>query len=221
MRFPHPQLPFPAFLLRIDVIEILRCPAAHEPSALVTVAYARNGDQLVDGTLGCVVCGAEYALRDGVVYSGEAVSASDVAVDATRTAALLGLVDPGMRVALCGAYAEVAQSIARDAGAACLTVNASPAAHEGAESDHLVIGRVSRLPLADASLAALAVDDAHIALLADATRVVRRGGRVLAPAHAPVPPGCTELARDECEWVAEVTAAVSAPIALRSARTPA
>jgi uncharacterized protein YbaR (Trm112 family) len=209
--------------MRVDIIELLRCPAAHAPTALVTVANARQGDRLIDGTLGCVVCGAEYELRDGVVSLGEAVpvsdvAMSDVAVDAMRTAALLGLIEPGKRVVLCGTYAVAALALVKHAGAVCLTVNASSADRERAEADHLVIGTVPRLSLADAVLDAMAVDEAHRSLLADAARVVRRGGRVLAPSVAPVPPGCTELARDEREWVAEVTATVSMPIVLRSAR---
>ncbi len=204
--------------MRVEIIELLRCPAAHEPTALVTVANARLGDRLIDGALGCVVCGAEYVLRDGVVILGDAVAPSNTEVDATRTAALLGLVEPGMRVALCGAYAGVATALALEVGAVCLTVNASAAVQGGADADHLVIGAASRMPLADGSLGALAVDAAHEALLADAARVVRRGGRLLAPAGAPIPAACVELARDDREWVAEVTAAVSVPVVLRSAR---
>jgi uncharacterized protein YbaR (Trm112 family) len=204
--------------MRVDIIELLRCPAEHEPTALVTVANEREGDRLIDGALGCVVCGAEYVLRDGVVYLGEPVPGDIEVMDASRTAALLGLADPGMRVALCGAYAAVAAEIASTTGAACLTVNASTAVQAHDESDHLVIGAVVRVPLADAALAALAVDVAHKSLLADVTRVVRLGGRVLAPASLPIPGGCTELARDAREWVAEVTAVVSQPLALRRAR---
>lgn len=204
--------------MRVEIIELLRCPAAHEPTALVTVANARRGDRLIDGALGCVVCGAEYVLRDGVVILGDAVAPSNIEVDAARTAALLGLVEPGVRVALCGAYAGVATSLAQDVGAICVTVNASVAVQGGADADHVVVGAVPRIPLADASIGALAVDAAHEALLADAARVVRRGGRVLAPAGAPIPAGCVELARDDREWVAEVTAVVSVPITLRSAR---
>lgn len=204
--------------MRVEIIELLRCPAAHEPTALVTVANERRGDRLIDGMLGCVVCGAEYALRDGVVLLGGAVAPSGIEVDASRTAALLGLLEPGVRVVLCGAYAGVASSLAQDVGAVCITVNASVAVQGGADADHLVVGAASRIPLADGSIGALAVDAANEALLADAARVVRRGGRVLAPAHAPIPEGCLELARDDREWVAEVPAAMSVPIVLRSAR---
>lgn len=204
--------------MRVEIIELLRCPAAHEPTALVTVANARQGDRLIDGMLGCVVCGAEYALRDGVVMLGNAVAAPSLAADAMRTAALLGLLEPGVRVVLCGAYAGVATSLAQDVGAVCITMNASAAVQEGADADHLVLGGASRIPLADGSIGALAVDAAHVQVLADAARVVRRGGRVLAPSHAPMPDGCVELARDEQEWVAEVAAAASVPVVLRSAR---
>jgi len=204
--------------MRVEIIELLRCPAAHEPAALVTVANVRQGDRLLDATLGCVVCAAEYCLRDGVVILGDPVTASALEVDTTRTAALLGLLEPGVRVALCGAYASVATALVQDVGAVCVTVNASAAVQGSDDADHLVIGAVRRVPLADGSVGALAVDAAHVALLPDAARVVRRGGRVLAPSHAPVPEGCVELARDAREWVAEVTVAESGTIVLQSAR---
>lgn len=207
--------------MRVEIIELLRCPVAHEPAALVTVANVREGDRLLDATLGCMVCGAEYSLRDGVVILGDAIAASALDVDAMRTAALLGLIEPGVRVVLCGAYASAAAALAEDAGAACVTMNATVAQQQGTAADHLVIGGASRIPLADGSIGALAVDDAHLALLPDAARVVRRGGRVLAPSHAPVPEGCVELARDAMEWVAEVAVAASVPIALQRARSMA
>jgi protein-L-isoaspartate O-methyltransferase len=70
-------------------------------------------------------------------------------------------------------------------------------------------------PCSDATFDAVALDASHSALLADVARVVRPGGRILAPVQAPVPAGCEELARDATEWVAQVTATISRPVPLQ------
>jgi hypothetical protein len=46
-------------------------------------------------------------------------------------------------------------------------------------------------------------------------RVVRPGGRIVAPVHAPLPANVKELARDDRQWVAEVTEVLSAPIRIQ------
>lgn len=207
--------------MRVELIELLRCPGAHEPSALITVAHARAGDQLLDGTLGCPVCGASYPLRDGVVYFGEPVVApAEPYHESQRLAALLGVETPSMRVGLCGGYAAAATALHALNAVDCVLINANEVSAEAAGAVH--VDRARGVPLANASLHALAVDDTNRALLADAARVVRVGGRVIAPSGAPLPVGVTELARDGREWVASVDRAAtdvpSAPIQLLRAR---
>lgn len=202
--------------MRVETIELLRCPEAHESSPLVTVAHTREGDRLIDGALGCPVCGAEYALKDGVVFLApdRGDTPLESRVDAMRTAALLGLSEPGMRVVLCGALGAAADEIEAATGATCITMNASATVRAASKADHVVLGREQALPFSPASLSGLAVDDVNIAWLSDAARVMRAGGRVLAPAHAAVPAGVRELARDATAWVAVAEGAVSAPVGL-------
>ncbi len=209
--------------LRIETIALLRCPASHESSPLVTVAIRREGDRLIDATLGCSVCGAEYALRDGVVFltrdgGADLPVAHHARVDPMRIAALLGVGDLGARVMLCGTLGAAAETIETVTGALCLVINAPSDGDTCEWGDQLVIGISRTIPLPNASLHGVAVDSAHVALLADAPRVVRQGGRVVAPTHAPVPAGCRELARDALEWVAEVEVSVSAPVGLQLGR---
>ena len=202
--------------MRVETLELLRCPAPHEPSPLITVAYERDGDRIVEGSLGCSICGAEYALREGVVYlSVDAPIAPDAeAKDPMRTAALLGLNKPGVRVALCGAFGRHAVMIEEATDARCIAINTSSIAVDPIRCTALDI-----VPLATASLHGLAIDDTHMRLLGDAARVVQAGGRVLGPAHAPIPDGCRELARDEYEWVAVVERTSSAPVTLQLSRS--
>lgn len=211
--------------MRIEFIELLRCPSSHELSPLITVANKRAGDHLLDAMLGCVVCGAEFEIRDGVAYLTEetAMATTDTidVIDPMRIAALLSLTDASARALLCGAAASVSHEIESLTGARVASVNApalSMLEHELVDVIRLTPGAM--IPLATASLQGLAVDEPHASLLADAARVVQRGGRVLGPLSAAVPLGCRELARDRREWVAEVEIASSAPIALKRATEP-
>lgn len=209
--------------MRVDFIELLRCPGYHEPSALVTVAELRDGDRLVTGTLGCPVCQAEYLLADGVVdlttpyarHVPRRATAVTEPTDGARMAALLNLAEPGLRVALCGAQALHAEVLTTMSDAHCLAINAPGWLTTVVSSLRMDIGGV--LPLAAASLHGLGVDAHHAGLLADAARVVRVGGRVVAPVQTPIPPGLRELARDAVEWVAQVEAAAGPPIQLARA----
>jgi len=132
----------------------------------------------------------------------------------------LSLTDASARALLCGAAASVSSEIESLTGARVAGVNApaeSMLTHELVDVIRLTPGAM--IPLATASLQGFAVDERHVSLLADAARVVQRGGRVLAPLSATLPPGCRELARDEYEWVAEVEVALSAPVSLKRATT--
>lgn len=82
---------------------------------------------------------------------------------------------------------------------------------------HAVLHVGPRWPLASGVVAAVAVDDAHATpvRLAEAVRVLRAGGRLVAPATAPLPDGVRELARDETEWVAEATGPAGGLVSLR------
>ncbi len=220
--------------MRVEFIELLRCPASHESSPLITVAHQRDGEHLIEATLGCALCGAEYALRDGIVdlrtgrLASPPTDASDqsqldaasplLPPEALRVAALLSLADSSARAMLCGVTSAVAGDIEALTGARCIGVNAMSSHRvERSASDTILLTPSEQIPLASASLTGLALDGAHLVLLADATRVVRRGGRILAPAHAAIPFGCTELARDAQEWVAEVQSASMAPVMLQRA----
>lgn len=201
--------------MRVDLIELLRCPVTHEVAPLITVAHARRGDRLRNGTLGCPVCGAEYELREGIAYFGQPPvgerEANAPAPDVLRLAALLGLTQPGARVGLCGAYGAAGEGLELATESSCVLVNAS--APEGALLDQIEVDAQQALPIERGALAGLAVDTPNLALLSDAGRVVRRGGRIVAPISASVPAGCRELARDSTEWVAEVESVEPAAMA--------
>jgi len=212
----------------VEMIDLLRCPNAHADSWLVASAARTVGRHIVDGTLGCPVCEAEYAIRDGVADFGVASDAGvrgtepggDDEARAIRLAALLGLATPGGTVALGGvaggAQGVVAALLAEMAGVRVLTLDA-PGAPPLADQLSALRGG-GGVPLAAASLRAVALDarTADARRLDAAVRALVPRGRLVAPAAASVPAGVTELVRDEHQWVAEREASPpsSRPIAL-------
>jgi hypothetical protein len=139
-------------------------------------------------------------------------------------AALLDLTTPARRVMLAGTWSQEADALQEATAARCLVLNAAAASYRtGAEApDAIALPMGLQLPVGDGTQDGLAVDGRHLWLLADAARVLRPGGRVVAPVTATVPNGCRELARDAAVWVAEVDAAppVSPPVALRRQSLP-
>ncbi|MGH9203351.1 MAG: Trm112 family protein, partial [Vicinamibacterales bacterium] len=96
----------------LSLVDALRCPADHEESPLVLSADAWRGARILSGTLGCPVCHARYAIRDGGVdftgsdRSHEAYAPDEPGTfDSTRLAAQLDLSEPGGIILLTGRYA--------------------------------------------------------------------------------------------------------------------
>ena len=207
-----------------DLLDALRCPGTHEESWLVAMVLEASGSALLEAELACPVCGAEFRIANGLArFTGVApvtpltltLPFAPVTSDLVlRLAALLGVAESTLPVALVGRYAAASVALASLVSAPQLLVNSGPALPAPGASCIVV---ADRLPLGVQTLAAIAVDAAHAspALLESAVRALRLGGRLVAPAAAPVPPGMRELARDATEWVAETTARASGLVELR------
>src|SRR6476661_547648 len=102
----------------IELVDALRCPVPHEESWLVAAATRTEARHIVEGTLGCPVCAAEYDIRDGVVdlrrTGREPVPPSSPgdAEQAMRLAALLDLSDSQGFAVLLGGWGAHAQQLA-------------------------------------------------------------------------------------------------------------
>src|SRR5687768_1907806 len=99
--------------MHIGFIDLLRCPNLHEDSWLVAAFYRMDGRVVVEGKLGCPVCGAEYFIREGTAVFGETPgqsqpSAVGADTDGTVVAALLNLSRPGMLALLAGEWGREA-----------------------------------------------------------------------------------------------------------------
>lgn len=212
--------------MRLDLVERLRCPRAHEPTPLIVLATEKRDRDLVRGEAGCPVCHLRARVVAGDVwFDGESPRAPDAshafsseaddraALD--RLEALLGLSEPGARVLLTGRYTRLAAALARDVDAAVIALNATSTASEGSATVHLSADAV---PFTDATFNAVALDaDLPAATVLDALRTLTLGGRILGKHPLERPADVKELARDSEEWVGEKAKTSAPPIPLRRA----
>lgn len=198
----------------IELIDVLRCPNAHEESWLVLASGRIEGRDVMEGVLGCPVCEAEYPITDGVVRfaresRSHAVASTSSEEEALRLAALLDLANPKGYAIITGTLGSHASYLQALTDVQFLLVNPPPGIEMGSGVSGLTIDPDwTTLPLALSSARAIALDDsATPAQLLAALRVVRSSGRVLAPITLSLSDGLCELARDERQWLAERRAA--------------
>lgn len=208
----------------IELVDDLRCPRPHERTWLVAATDHTEGRDIIEGTLGCPVCHAEYPIREGVVWFGREhlvpgapgeASPSDPEL-AIRLAAFLDLSEaPGFAL-LAGSWGRSAPPLRGLVPTHLILLNPRPLVAAGDGISVLEIPNA--IPLADAACRGVALDDVHAdaAHLDAAVRVLRPHGRLVAPASTPTPAGVTELARDEHLWVAERGATPQSVLSLRS-----
>lgn len=193
----------------IELVDALRCPVVHEDSWLVATAARTEARHIVEGTLGCPVCKAQFPIHDGVADlrrgHHQLVSVrSDASGDDAplRLAAFLGLDDAQGTVLLLGEWAAHARGLRELVDVNVLA--ADPADGMAGEPGISVLRCDGPLPLAPGIARGTALDDTDGATrIASAVRATREGGRVVGPVGVPVPSGVRELARDERVWVAE------------------
>jgi len=194
----------------IELIDVLRCPSAHEESWLVLASRRIDGRDVMEGVLGCPVCAAEYPIADGVVKfarepHSDVLAPPSSEEDALRLAALLDLATPRGYAIITGTLGSAAPYLRAVTDVQLLLVNPPPGIGMGSGLSGLTIDSAwTTLPLAPSSARAVALDDDMTpAQLLAALNVVRQSGRVLAPVTLSLPAGVAELARDARQWLAE------------------
>ncbi len=197
--------------MHIEFIDLLRCPNSHEDTWLVAALHQMDGRLVIDAKLGCPVCGAEFFIRHGIaIFPGE--ESTDSAIQnspqddaAMRIAAFLDLTGPGKLVLLAGDEAAAAETLSELADARVISLNA-PSNAQRVRSERVAQVRARPpIPLAAKSLDGIALDESHTTpeMLADAARLLRPRGRLLAGARATLSPEFRELARDADHVIAE------------------
>lgn len=196
----------------------------HEDSWLVARADELDARHIVRGELGCPICASRYPVWEGVVdFAAGSSRPRDVPEEqglALRAAALLGLTEPGGLVVLAGEWSACAlELLEMTDGVQLLALDYAAGLESGGALSLALVGDV--LPLAAACAKGIALDASHAtaSLLEGAARALVPGGRLIAPARAPVPPTMSELARDDRHWLAARSATtVSAPISIAPRR---
>jgi uncharacterized protein YbaR (Trm112 family) len=193
----------------VELIESLRCPNGHEDTALIASTTRTEARHIVDGTLGCPTCGAEFLIRDGILMLSEpratTRSESASAEEAMRLAAFLELTEPRRFALLCGRWGVHAPAIGDLSSTPLVLVNPSlPPPRDVAA----VVLSAANLPFAKGVARGVALDEGlSRETLASAIATVGDKGRILGPVSLPVPSEVKELTRDARVWVGEKNAA--------------
>jgi hypothetical protein len=196
----------------IEMLDLLRCVNAHEDTWLVASLKAISNRFVLDGTLGCPVCHAEYPIKKGIAdfrIGGETEQLPEQPVPresredlAMRIGAFLSATEPGATVVLGGSWAEAAQELSVMTETRVLALNPSKQVEESESVGLLCVS--DEIPLAPASVLGVALDPSFpTKIISSALKVVRPGGRIVGPATIDAPADLAVLARDERYWVAE------------------
>ena len=197
----------------IELIDLLRCINAHEDTWLVAWFRTVSNRFVLEASLGCPSCAAQYPIHEGIAdfsagvalpsCEAERAAASHGREDlATRAGAYLDVTEPGATIALGGVWAYAAQELSEMAEVRVLALNAPAEVKESQAVGLLHVG--SEIPVAPGSLFGVALDAWFPAkIVASAVRAVRPGGRIVGPAVISAPAELAVLAHDDTYWVAQ------------------
>ncbi len=202
--------------MHVELADLFRCPEPHADSWLVLAADHTERRVVLQGTLGCPVCAAEYRIEDGVTCFGQA--RTDRAADAMarscpvemdaeqgmRAAALLNAADASATLGFVGESLAVVRAVQSIVAARCIAFDppdVSDARGWYAVSDAplAVVVTGGRQAVARGALSGLWLTPG----VPFHPEPLRARGRLVAGIARPLPAGFTELARDPVQWVAE------------------
>jgi uncharacterized protein YbaR (Trm112 family) len=188
----------------IELTDHLRCPADHDEAFLVLLPGPIIDRSVRSGTLGCLACGREFPIVDGVAVFGEDRTVRTVRTDETvgaeAIAAFLGLSGPGGYVALVGDSARFAPGLAALLpGVHIVAVNPPEMV---AESAAVSLLQSPSLPLKTGSMRGVVLGSDHEDLRwrADAARSVLPGLRVVGQGAPPGLSGTLDLLASAGGW---------------------
>jgi uncharacterized protein YbaR (Trm112 family) len=181
----------------IELTDHLRCPADHEEAFLVLLPDQLAGRSVRSGTLGCPVCDRRFALRDGVLDTGDAPAPAAEAEPGKLTpealAPLVGLSGPGGYLVIVGppaaAWREVAALLP---GVGLVAVNPPD---DVVDQEGISVLRGGRLALKSNSMRGVVLGGPYggeEGWVAEAARVVLPGLRVVGEGPDP-PPALIDL----------------------------
>jgi uncharacterized protein YbaR (Trm112 family) len=198
--------------LFIELSEFLRCPEPHAASYCVVAPDEMVGRTITRGLVGCPTCRREYPIADGVVRFGDAGPAGPEGAagaalpDPEVVQALLGLGGPGGFVVLAGTATRLAGGLAeRMGGVHFVGVDAPP--DVGVSPTLSLLTHPEQIPLraAMARGVMLGAEYATPPWIAEATRVLLDGLRLVVAREDVVAPGLERLAAGRGLWVGQKT----------------
>lgn len=196
----------------IELIDQLRCINQHEDTWLVASFETVSNRFVLEASLGCPSCSAQYPIHEGTADFSAGVDHSSCAAEraaashnreehATRAGAYLEATEPGATIVLGGVWAYAAEELSQIAEVGVLALNAPTEVKESQSVGLLRVG--SEIPVAPGSVLGVALDAWFpVDVLASAVKAVRPGGRIVGPVSIPAPPELTVLAHDDNYWVA-------------------
>ena len=197
----------------IELIDLLRCINAHEDTWLVASFQTVSNRFVLEASLGCPSCSAQYLIHDGIADFSAGVAVPSCEAEraaashnreehATRAGAYLEATEPGATIVLGGVWADAAQELSEMAEVRVLALNAPSEVKESQTVGLLRVG--TEIPVAPGSVFGVALDAWFPAkLVASAVRAVRPGGRIVGPVTIPAPAELAVLAQDDNYWVAQ------------------
>ena len=197
----------------IELIDLLRCINAHEDTWLVASFKTVANRFVLEASLGCPSCSAQYPIYEGIAdftagvalpsCEAERAAATHTREElAMRVGAYLGATEPGATIVLGGAWAYAAQELSEIAEVRVLALNAPDEVKESQTVGLLRVG--SEIPVAPGSVLGVALDAWFPAkIVSSAVRAVRPGGRIVGSAVVPAPAELSVLAHDDSYWVAQ------------------
>ena len=197
----------------IELIDLLRCTNAHEDIWLVASFKTVSNRFILEASLGCPSCSAQYPVHEGIAdfsagvalpsWEAERAAASHGKEElATRAGAYLAATEPGATIVLGGVWAYAARELSEMAQVRVLALNAREEVKESQTVGLLRVG--SKIPVAPGSVLGVALDAWFPAkIVASAVRAIRPGGRIVGPATIPAPAELSVLAHDDRYWVAQ------------------
>jgi hypothetical protein len=190
----------------IELTDHLRCPADHDEAFLVLLPDRVEGRSVRTGTLGCPICDRRFALRDGMLDTGDVPSpdagAGSGRLTAEGLAPLAGLNGPGGYLVLVGPPAALWRDVAELVpGVALVAVNPPP---EVVDEAGISVLRGGRLALKSSSMRGVVLGPPYggdPAWVQEAARVVLPGLRVVGEGPDPDPELVDLMASAGGVWV--------------------
>lgn len=164
-----------------------------------------EGRSVLEGHLGCPVCGRTFDVRDGILDLGGAPDwpeETDAVLDAGAVTALTGLHGPGGYLTLVGSVASLWQELAElNPGVALVAVNPGAGV---TNAPGISVLRAGRIPLKSGSMRGVMLGKPYGAesdWVSDAARVVLPGLRVVGEGPNPSPGVIDLMASADGVWV--------------------